>query len=304
MPRPTRYLLYPLAAWAAWRLWGPEIPPRFRGIQERPARLPGRSVFVGHREFFVREAGDPAAPALVLVHGWNFDAEATFHAMVPLLADRYRVVLVDLRGHGKSDRIRGRYDIEDAADELAGVLAAVGVPPATVFGYSMGGFVAQALALRHPGAVTGLILAATAARPIGRLRPLWRALFWVGRAIARLSPSEGARVTLAYMRQRGAVAPPHERWLYEELMDRDATLYYETGAAIWRFDSRDWVGRLAVPTAVVVTGADLIVEPAVQRELAGLVRNAVVVELDSAGHEAVINRPAEMVAVIDRFLTG
>jgi pimeloyl-ACP methyl ester carboxylesterase len=302
--RLSRIVLYPAAAWAAWRLWGPEVQPRFRGIQERPVRLPGRSVFVGQREFFVREAGDPEAPPLVLLHGWNFDGEATFHAVVPELAERYRVVLVDLRGHGKSDRVRGRYDIEDSADELAGVITALGLRPAIVLGYSMGGFVAQALAMRHPGAVDGLILAATAARPIGRFRLLWRLSFWVGRAIARVSPTEGARVTLAYMKQRKAVAPRHERWLFEELMDRDPTLYYETGAAIWRFDSRDWVGRLRARTMVIVTAGDLIVDPKVQRELAGLVKDATVVELAGAGHEAIISHPAGFVAAIDRFVAG
>ena len=45
------------AGWAIWRLFGPDLQPTYQGVQERPIHVPGRSVFVGHREFFVREAG-------------------------------------------------------------------------------------------------------------------------------------------------------------------------------------------------------------------------------------------------------
>ena len=62
--------------------------------------VPGRSVFVGRHEFFVRELGDPEAPVLVLIHGWNFVGEMAFHKLAALLATRDRVVVPDLRNHG------------------------------------------------------------------------------------------------------------------------------------------------------------------------------------------------------------
>ena len=104
--------------WVVWRLLGPDLAPEYHGVQERPLKLPGRSVFVGPREFFVRESGPVDAPVVVLVHGWSFDGEMTYFRVIPQLAERYRVIVPDLRDHGKTDRIRGRFEIADLAEEL------------------------------------------------------------------------------------------------------------------------------------------------------------------------------------------
>ena len=82
----------------------------------------GRTVLVGRHELFVREAGPADGPPLVLIHGWVYDSVATWHRILPALAERRRVIAVDLRNHGRSERIRGAFTIEDLADQVAGVL--------------------------------------------------------------------------------------------------------------------------------------------------------------------------------------
>lgn len=263
---------------------------------------PGRTVFVGQREVFVRELGSPDAPPIVLIHGWAYDSEVTWFTVAPVLAERYRVYMIDQRNHGKSDWTRGRYSIEDVADEVAGAMTALGLSAVPVFGYSMGGMVAQSLAKRHPMMVTKLILGGTAARPIAVRRALSKVLFWLARGVARISMIEGARVSYAFMRRVGGVAPEHGRWLWEELLDRDPTLYYEGGFAIWRFDSRGWVGKLTQPALVIIPTRDALVRPADQYELASLLRDPEVVELIGSGHESIITRGAEMAKLVLSFL--
>ena len=85
-------------------------------------------------------------------------------------------------------------------------------------------------------------------------------------------------------------------------MDRDPTLYYEAGAAVWRFDSRSWVGRLDCPVVVVVTTDDRLVPPRAQYELASLLPEAAVHEVLGAGHEAILTRPEEFIDVIETFV--
>ena len=137
MRRLARLLRLVALGWLGWRLFGPEIPPRFHGVQRRPLDVTGRSVTVGNHEFFVRELGDPDAEPLVLVHGWSFDGEMTYFRIMEHLARHFRVVVPDLRNHGKSDRIRSRFEIEDLADDLAGVLDAIGIRR-TLPGYRSG----------------------------------------------------------------------------------------------------------------------------------------------------------------------
>ncbi|MDJ0925293.1 MAG: alpha/beta fold hydrolase, partial [Acidimicrobiia bacterium] len=148
--RALRWLGYGAAGWLAWRVLGPEPAPHFGPPQTNPLSLPGRTVIVGENELFVRQTGDPGAPRLVLIHGWNLDGAMTFHRVIPLLAERYRVIVPDLRNHGRSEWVRGRVEIADLADDVAGLLDAIGVSGATMLGYSMGGMVVQELARRHP----------------------------------------------------------------------------------------------------------------------------------------------------------
>ena len=289
------------AAWLAWHFFGPEVPPRHQGPQRRPSRLTGRTVVIGRHEFFVREAGPEDAPVVVLVHGWVYASVGTWHHVIGPLAEQFRVIAVDLRNHGKSDRIRGRFEIEDACDETAAVLDTLDVSRATVVGYSMGGMVAQALAVRHPRLVGRLVLAGTAAFPVPERRGLARAVFALGRAIGFYSPVFGARLSYWYLLRTGAVAREHAAWLWETLADRDVDLYFQSAGAIWRFDARPWAGGIDVPTLVIVPTRDQLVPPPAQYELASLIPGAEIVELVGAKHEAVLTHADDITKEIVRF---
>jgi len=291
-----------LTGWLVLRLLGPEVQPRYATPQERPLRLTGRTILVGEREMFVREAGHTTAPPLVLVHGWSLDGEATFHRMIPRLAARYHLIVPDHRNHGRSAWIRGPHEIGDVAEELAGVLDGLDVSNAAVFGWSMGGMVTQELARRRGDLVGRMILGATAAHPIPRHRVATRVLFWVSRLLGRISREELAKATATVLVRTGSLEARHRRWMREVLLRRDPTLYYEAGVAIWRFDSRGWIGALDLPAMVVVCTADQLVPVAAQRDLARRLRTVRVVELAGARHEAVFNRADEIAEAIEGFV--
>lgn len=290
------------AAWAAWRLLGPEIPPATRGAQARPPTVTGRTVVAGTHEFFVREAGPPEGPPVVLLHGWVYDALTTWHRMIPLLADSHRVVAVDLRSHGKTDRIRGRFEIEDLADEVARCLDALGLGCVPIVGYSMGGMTAQALALRHPARVDRLVLVATAARPVRLPRWAMLSMFAVGRTVARIDRVTLPRIAHRYLIRAGAVDPAHSAWLWESMMNRDVDLQYEAGFAIARFDARDRLGRIRVPTLVIVPARDQMILAGAQREMAALIPGARLVEFPRARHEVLLTHAEEAAATVRTFL--
>ena len=288
--------------WALWHLFGPRLGPRVPGGQERPAGPPGRSVTAGRHEFFVREAGPETAPRVLLLHGWAFDSLAAWHRVIPLLGEGVRVLAMDLRGHGKSDRVRGWVSVEDLADEVAAVLDSLGPGRYTVVGYSLGGMVAQALARRHPARVERLVLAATAAHPVRGPQPLAVALLAVQRALARLGVAVVPRAMHRYLLQSGAVPEEHSAWLWETLMARDADLHHEAGFAVARFDSRPWLGRLRLPVLCLIPTRDQVIPPSRQRATAALIPGAVVVEIEGARHEAALTHSGEVAAAILGFL--
>ncbi len=296
-----RLLRSAVAGWLLWRLLGPEVPPRFHGVQRRPVDLPGRTVTAGRHEFFVRETGNRDAPPLVLVHGWLYDGFATWHRVAPELAGTHRILIPDLRNHGKSDRIRKRFEVADLADDLAMVLDRLDVVGAPLVGYSMGGMVAQELALRHPGAVSALVLAATASRPVRWPKAVALPAMFGGRVLSRIDRTLLPRIAYRYLTLTQVFPPEEGEWLWQTLLDRDTDLYYESGFAILRFDATDRFRRVDIPVHSIIPTADQLIPAHHQRETAKLV-DADVIEIPGARHEAVLTHHGEIAKAIAGFV--
>jgi pimeloyl-ACP methyl ester carboxylesterase len=288
--------------WLGWRLFGPDQPPRYPGTQTHPLRLPGRTVFVGDREIFVRETGRTDGPALVFLHGLGLDSILAWYRVVPMLEDRFRIVILDLHGAGKGNRGRDPFEIDDMADEVAGALHRVGVDRATVVGYSMGGAVAQALAHRHPLLVEREVLVATLAYHPAGWRWVRTAVAVCGRALERVSRVEVSWVWHRYLLAVGAVDAGGARWLWETLMSSDPELLFRSMLALLRFDSRPWLGGIEVPVLVIIPERDQLVYPAWQRAMASLTSGSTVVEVPGARHELPMTHPDEVAEAIGGFV--
>lgn len=101
--------------------------------------------------------GDDTAPPVVLLHGIIMSAP-TWDWMVPHLADRYRVIRLDFRGHGESDRTPDRYQPADYVSDAIAVCEQVAQRPVAMIGHSLGGGTAAALAQLRPDLVRGVLL--------------------------------------------------------------------------------------------------------------------------------------------------
>lgn len=131
-----------------------------------PPLPPGRMVDVPKRgEMFVRDVaatGETGGPTILLLHGWTLCADLNWFALYAALARHGRVLAMDVRGHGRGLRSEQRFTLEAAADDAAALLAHLGLAPAIVVGYSMGGSIGMLMWRRHPATVAGLVLQSTA----------------------------------------------------------------------------------------------------------------------------------------------
>jgi 3-oxoadipate enol-lactonase len=227
---------------------------------------PARTLRIADRgEFFLRDTGGHGPPVMLL-HGWMASADLNWAGAYGDLENAgYRVLAIDHRGHGRGLRPLVRFRLTDCAADAAAVLRELGLAPATVVGYSMGGAIAQLVAHEHPDVVRGLVLSGTAQHwqePTvqRRFRGLGALGLWLSVA-PRLSWQVGFR--LARLRRSTRTA-----WLQSELMRHSASDVAEAGRELGRFDSRPWAATITAPVAVALTTEDELVPPRKQRELA------------------------------------
>ena len=246
-----------------------------------PPLPPGGTVAVpGVGEMFVRDSdpgGGRGVPAVVLLHGWGATADVNFFNAYGPLADDYRVLAFDLRGHGRGLRSDETFQLEACADDAAALLAALGVERAVAVGYSMGGPVALLLARRHHSHVAGLVLEATALEFHDGVqeRLLWRGLTVV-EALLRHGTGDG--VVQRVLREAVDKEPTldeYRAWLAGEFRRGYVRGIVDAGRALSRYDARPFAARLGLPAAVVLTTQDRLVPPRKQRMLAATLQATV-----------------------------
>src|SRR5690349_3136377 len=205
---------------------------------------------------YVEEHGD--GPPLLLLTGLGY-AIWSWQRQLPDWSQRFRCIAVENRGTGRSPKPPGPYTIEELADDAAEALAG---RRAHVAGFSMGGYIAQTLALRHPGLVDRLVLVCTATGGDALIpTPAETSSAW--EANAGRPPEEFARATMPLSFRPGWV-DEHPEEFEALLADR---LEYPTPPECWRAQYAaclDWTARVApleqieAPTLVVHGAADRI----------------------------------------------
>ncbi|WNM32185.1 alpha/beta fold hydrolase [Streptomyces sp. Li-HN-5-11] len=232
---------------------------------------------------------------LVFVHGWTADRHRWDHQLEHFSAKR-RVVRLDLRGHGESGGAGAR-TIEEPARDVLALLDHLEIDRCVPIGHSMGGMIAQTIALGHPERVERLVLVNSISRmTYSRGRGLLMAastlvpfkLFVaanIQRAFAPGYPREEVRRHI-----RASASTPREVVM---------TCY----SAMRDFDVLDRVGEIRVPTLLVHGYHDIQLPVRQMLRMAKACPDAEVRIID-AGHELPVEKPAELTAALDRFVTG
>jgi 3-oxoadipate enol-lactonase len=224
-----------------------------------------------------------------------------FEPVIAHFALRHRVIIPDLRGHGRSRGLPPPYTVSQLASDLARLLDQLGIASTAVLGYSQGGAIAQQLALDHPDRCSRLVLACTYAFNMATLRekieghiaPLFIRTLGMARS-ARLVVSLGAR-TLG--KERGD-------WLIGLMasQDRDSMLLAWKEAMV--FDSRRRLGEIRCPTLVVAGSNDTAVPMHHAKMLHDGIASSRLVVVDGADHALIWTHPDELLRATDEFLGG
>ncbi len=238
-------------------------------------------------------------PPVVFVHGLG-GTWRDWEPELDQLTDRYRVVVPEHRGHGRSDAGTEKLTVPLLARDVEALCRSLGVDRAAVVGLSLGGMVAQALALDAAPLVAALVVAdstPSVSEPARSLLlgsvPLVRegGMELVGRFLEQ-SPTTGGR-------DRAALA---RAW--RDLGSNDPLVYADAIEALCGYDGWERLGSITQPTLVVRGADDTLVSGTDEEAVAAAIPGACFRTIDRAGHNCNLDQPEAFHRVLTEFLEG
>jgi pimeloyl-ACP methyl ester carboxylesterase len=242
-----------------------------------------------------------SGPPVLLIMGLSFTHDMWFRVL-PFLSRHYRTIFFDNRGMGRSDVPKGPYRMRLMAQDAAAVLDAAGVPAAHIIGASMGGMIAQELALRHPHRVLSLLLGCTS---YGGLLARWPSF---SHAPRNLPLGENARMS----REQALIPLLYSPSTAMELIEEDLRVrsgcswsyrgFWGQFGGILMWNSYWRLPRIKAPTLVVHGADDKLVPPVNGRVVAKRIPGARFELLPKAGHILVTDQLEACVGLMLEFL--
>lgn len=247
------------------------------------------------------DLGNPDGPPLVLVHGFT-DSSRSWSLVAPFLADAYRLILPDLRGHGQSSAPGCCYALSDLTYDVRLLLDQLGISRVSLAGHSLGSMVAQAFAQQYPDRLDKMLLLGSAPSAAGAGGPgswLWDNI----QALREPIDPQSEFVKAWYSNP----LPVDETFLAHEQAEGIAVPLH-----VWRGIAREMAvtefGRLTrgltVPTLILWGAQDPLFTAEDQTALRALLPQAQFVAFEQAGHNFLWEEPQEVARLIAAFLEG
>ncbi|MGH8448614.1 alpha/beta fold hydrolase [Pseudomonas sp.] len=236
---------------------------------------------------------------LILIHGLGSSSQ-DWELQIPVLAKHYRLIVVDVRGHGRSDKPRERYSIPGFTFDLIALIEHLNLPPVHVVGLSMGGMIAFQLAVDEPGLVKSLCIVNSAPEvKVHSADDYWQ---WAKRwSLARLL----SLATIGKALGDRLFPKPHQADLRHKMAERwaknDKRAYLASFDAIVGWGVQEQLSRIPCPTLVI--SADHDYTPVAQKEnYVKLLPNARLVVIKDSRHATPLDQPEVFNATLLDFL--
>ena len=239
-------------------------------------------------EIYWREGG--RGPGLVLINGWSTSGLAWPRAWVRSLERSFRVIRVDNRGSGYSRFARTPFTLRDLADDVVSVLDEVEVERALVVGVSMGGMIAQELAIAHQDRLAGLVVIASRPPAPAYAPPVGSSLLLDLLAPPRRGEPLESYFTRLWTMGTGTGFADREPGSIAELVSQivaqptPRVMLMHQLRAVNGWGHAERLAGIAVPTAIVHGDEDRMIDVANGRRLAELIPGSRYLELAGVGH--------------------
>ncbi len=251
------------------------------------------------------DTGSPSGTPVVLIHGYT-DSARDWVPLMPYLSKRFRLVLVDIRGHGQSSKPECCYTRLDFAYDIKLLLDSLGIQRADIVGHSLGSIIAQTFAEFWPGKTGRVVLiASTGGRPPGMAPPKFDFTAEIRKLKEPIEPDSPFMIAwwdsptpvdpdFIRRQRRDAAGIPLRVWL--AVLDQGLSSDNLYG------DLQSTLPKLKAPTLLIWGSKDPIMEEPMRKTLIDALPGAEVKIFDGLGHNPFWEDPQGVAAVINRFL--
>lgn len=262
-------------------------------------------VNIGGRDLRYDLVGDEAATVVCLAHALSSDSGIWAEQVAPLLAQGWRVLRLDMRGHGGSEAGPEDYAMEGLANDVAAILDFLKIPQVHFVGLSIGGMIGQTFALEHGDRLLSLMLCGTAPAALeGGMAQLWAPRFEAITAAGSVAPLADATMVRWFTEAFQARRPDRWRQVHQTICRTTPAGYRGGGLAIDAFDVLDRLPSIRTPTLVVCGDGDTGTPPAGNRRIAELIPGARYVELQNARHIPMVEYPEQFSRILLEWLAA
>ncbi|WP_397474450.1 alpha/beta fold hydrolase [Pusillimonas sp.] len=249
-----------------------------------------------------RTEGPVDGHPVVLLHAIATNS-SLWSAQIPVWASAFRLICIDLPGHGDSPDVDSELDLNGYAACVCEVLDELRIDCASLVGLSFGGMVAQAFALQYPERIRSLVLAHSSVRTAEAVRGIWNgriARFEKDGMESQVMPTLERWFTRAFAES----SPLTLIWLSEQILRTTHKGYVSAIKAIQSLDYLDKIKAIKVPALVVAGEEDSAVPPAAAAKIAEQMGNARTLVLAGAAHLGNLERPVEFTEAVGAFLSN
>jgi 3-oxoadipate enol-lactonase len=252
----------------------------------------------------VQEPGSPHGHSrtIVMAHALGCDLHL-WDSLAESLARQHRVVCYDLRGHGLSEAPAGPYSTAELADDAARLIRELGHGAVTFVGLSLGGMVAQELALRHPHLVNGLVLANTTSGYPAEAQAGWAQRIAAIETNGLASVVDGAMQRWFHEGFHAQQASTVAHWR-RRVLATNPQAYVACCHAVAGVNTTERLAQIHVPTLVVAGELDLGTPVSMARTLVEHISGAQLVVLPQASHLSVLEQPDAFRLALEHWLPG
>jgi 3-oxoadipate enol-lactonase len=246
---------------------------------------------IGTHRLYFDLVGPESAPTVCFAHALSSDSGIWAEQVPPLLAEGWRVLRLDMRGHGGSDPVPGDYTMRGLSGDVLAVLDRLGLGTIHFIGLSIGGMIGQTLAIEHGDRLASLMLCDTAPAAIPGGTELWDARFAAMDAAGSVEPLADATMARWFTDAFRLRHPGRWQQIRDTVAHTSLAGYRGGGLAINSFDVLERLPSVRTPTLVVWGDSDPGTPPAGNRTIADLIPGARREEIADARHVPNVEYP-------------